>query len=197
MKRRVLILMILCAAPLTVAADSPLTSTPWHKAYLDIPQVKAASTGYKLTSRLARYLTDRSISLDKRAALVNALGWHPNGKENSRRLKKFLLRSRPQWQRRMPVDIALLYWYLAAMDRYQTPCTAAEKIRTLYLQMKDNQSAALLQLLVGSQQLLFTDWDPIWPAAQLVLTRHFSSGRIRQPALQIISNYMRFFKNSD
>lgn len=196
MKNRILKLFVTallssCISPL--AADSPLTSTPWHRAYLDLPAVRTAASTFKLTHKLARFLGDRRIPLDRRAALVNALGWHPNGKDNHLRFRKWLQQHRPAWINDAPPDIRLLYAYLQAMDRYQSPGRVVQPAQQALAGLPGSQAAAIVAMLIRSQQLLFSDWTPIWPAARKALTQHYQKDRLRPAALTIISNYMRFY----
>ena len=52
-------------------ADSPLTSTDFYKAYLDVPIVKkAADNPNKLTKEMMEYLYDDKNPLDIRIALL-------------------------------------------------------------------------------------------------------------------------------
>ena len=77
-----LLILILLISQYTFA-DSPLTSTDFHKAYLDVPLIKKTtnSTGV-LTDEVFEYLTSKN-SLDKKVALINALKWNIDGKKNS------------------------------------------------------------------------------------------------------------------
>lgn len=61
-------------------ADSPLTSTEFYKAYLDVPIVKASSDNpKKLSDEAKAYLYDENNPLDVKIALINALGWDIDG----------------------------------------------------------------------------------------------------------------------
>ena len=71
-----------------IYADSPLTSTDFYRAYLDVPIVKkAADSPGKLTQEMMEYLHDDKNPLDKRIALVNAVGWNI---ENQSTLKDYI-----------------------------------------------------------------------------------------------------------
>ena len=72
------ILFVLSIIP--VLADSPLTSTDFYRAYLDVPIVKkTAENPNKLTKEMMEYLYNDKNPLDIRMALVNAVGWHFDG----------------------------------------------------------------------------------------------------------------------
>ena len=58
-------------------ADSPLTSTDFYLAYLDVPIVKAAADHPNvLTEEMMAFLHDDANPLDVRMALINAVGWN-------------------------------------------------------------------------------------------------------------------------
>lgn len=57
-----------------VLADSPLTSTPFYTAYMDIPQVKAATEAEALNKESIAFLSG-SHPIDQKMALINALSW--------------------------------------------------------------------------------------------------------------------------
>ena len=58
-----------------INADSPITSTDFYKAYLHIPEVEEAHTIGVLSEGIAEYLLNSDNSLDKKAAVINALSW--------------------------------------------------------------------------------------------------------------------------
>ena len=61
-------------------ADSPLTSTDFYKAYLDVPIVAAAAKNPgKLSNEAKAYLFDDNNPLDVKLALINAVGWRMEG----------------------------------------------------------------------------------------------------------------------
>ena len=64
-------------------ADSPLTSTPISNAYEDLEIVKKAKASGEMNSEFALFLHNESNPIDKKAALINALGWDFNGKKNA------------------------------------------------------------------------------------------------------------------
>ncbi|MBL0106070.1 MAG: hypothetical protein IPP52_01920 [Ignavibacteria bacterium] len=62
-------------------ADSPLTSTPISNVYEDLEIVKKAKASGEMNSEFALFLHNESNPIDKKAALINALGWDFNGKK--------------------------------------------------------------------------------------------------------------------
>jgi len=74
----------------TSSADSPITATNFHKAYLDVKIVKEASETQLLTRKMAEYLVDPSNPIDLKAALINALSWEKNAEKNFKYFAQFI-----------------------------------------------------------------------------------------------------------
>lgn len=80
MKKVYFVLVMMISATQICFADSPLTSTEFYKAYLDVPIVKAAADNPKKLSEEAKtYLFDEGNPLDVKIALINAVGWDVDG----------------------------------------------------------------------------------------------------------------------
>jgi hypothetical protein len=76
MKKIYFVLVVMISAAQMCFADSPLTSTEFYKAYLDVPIVKAAADNpKKLSEEAMAYLFDERNPLDVKIALINAVGW--------------------------------------------------------------------------------------------------------------------------
>ena len=61
-------------------ADSPLTSTDFYKAYLDVPMVlEAMHSNGQVTNGMMEFMIDDTNSLDVKLAIINAIGWQNKG----------------------------------------------------------------------------------------------------------------------
>jgi hypothetical protein len=68
----------------TCFADSPLTSTPFYKGYLDVAIIKeAAKSNGKITEKQLQFLTNSKNTIAIKLALINSLGWDVKGKSNA------------------------------------------------------------------------------------------------------------------
>ncbi len=117
----VTILLILCISQFLVHADTPITSTSFHKAYEDIPEVKKAVKQKILDDELAAFLLNEKTPLDYAAAVINALSWDFDGKNNTQYLIKYLTkqdRTIPERLETLEVSGRILFvlGYLRAMD---------------------------------------------------------------------------------
>jgi hypothetical protein len=78
--KKTLLLLLLTFSINTVFADSPLTSTDFYKAYLDIQMVQDASASKgRITNEMMEYLDDETNALDVKLAVINAIGWEHKG----------------------------------------------------------------------------------------------------------------------
>jgi hypothetical protein len=115
--------LIVLGAPRTARADSPLTSTDFYEAYLDVPMVARAHAVGHMTPEIAVYLESPVNPLDARVAVVNALGWDFHGKQDADTF------ARLAWGRPAAAvipaplrgDELLVLGYLEVMDDYFHP----------------------------------------------------------------------------
>ncbi len=75
MKKTIFIILILSFVN-TALADSPLTSTEFYKAYIDVPEIKeAANSDGKLSDNFFTFLISNKNDIDVKIGLINALKW--------------------------------------------------------------------------------------------------------------------------
>ena len=80
-----LLLLLLTFSINSVFADSPLTSTDFFKAFMDISMVQDASTSKgRITNEMMEYLDNEANPLDVKLAIINAIGWDHKGVMNSK-----------------------------------------------------------------------------------------------------------------
>ena len=64
-------------------ADSPITTTKFFKAYLDVKMVERAHLEGVMGLEIAEFLTSPENPIDVKAAVINALSWKFDGKSNA------------------------------------------------------------------------------------------------------------------
>lgn len=80
MRKLVLLLGLIIGSLSSCLADSPLTSISFFPAYLDVPIIKETSQKPgKLSEKAMAFLYNDANPLDKRLALINAVGWDFDG----------------------------------------------------------------------------------------------------------------------
>jgi len=73
--KKLILSLITILSIITTFADSPITSVVFHTSYSDIPEVKLALEGGKLTTELMAYLSNESNNAAHKLAVINALSW--------------------------------------------------------------------------------------------------------------------------
>lgn len=217
MKTRILILICLLAA-FNALADSPLTSTFFAGAYSDIPMINELITQrnhkeihkFQLTEAHIKFFDNNAISLDKKVALINALGWGES--ENIQLMKGHLMKKYKLQQMvldsilQVPVyenqdfyepakvisnDDLLLLAYVQAMHDYFHPMNA---FQCAYRATINNPISAATGYVFGLIQAQFyMDIDPC--SIYLVMlsareARSYSEDFLRPDALTSIFSYI-------
>lgn len=113
-----------------VFADSPITSTNFYQAYLDIQIVKEAFTSKGVMSNaMFDYIDDDSNPLDVKLAIINAIGWEHKGVKNNKIFFMYVMKKKNyqseftkndyitfKWN--ATSDELICYAYMKAMDNY-------------------------------------------------------------------------------
>lgn len=210
MKKFFLILSLMVMSVTFSFADSPLTSTDFYTAYLDVPIVKkAAEKRNVLTEEMMAYLHDDSNPLDVKMALINAVGWdfdrmstfpdymsyctlhYPKERYNHPQDK--IVTYQDVWEHASPDQLAVLV-YLRAMAEYDNPARAYDFVEIAMGNPIDKQSFMLPMGLVIAQIALYLgDWGNIYPAMNYYLFSPETQD-MRPEAIKIIMDYIDLYK---
>jgi len=141
--KTIITLFIFSLAINSVFADSPLTSTVFYKAYMDIPIVQKASNAKgSLSGEELEYLYNNINPLDVKLALINAKSWDHAGISNSQSFLMYVMKNK-KYKTELGDDLLafkllatsneqICYAYLRAFDNYFDviyACEIAEEAR--------------------------------------------------------------------
>ena len=150
--------LMLCTLTLLIfnqaKADSPLTSTPFYQAYNEIPIIYQAEQKKILTYEFAAYLSSGAVSIDKKAALINALGWSVDGQNNYELYYAFLKNKYKKEQLNIAtisVDEIFCCGYLMAMDDYFHPEPAVQMLETARRKKPNSYTITMVEGLCLAQ----------------------------------------------
>ncbi len=171
-------------------ADSPVTSTPFSKAYYNVDIVEEASRRNTITADMAKYLADANNPIDVKAAIINALSWDVNGKNNAERYCQLIYGKTLK-----DLDVAALsgdqqfcIGYLLAMDDIYFETTAAmEYLRMARSNMSDSLTVAILTFLVETMNEVSYDWQE---QLNEILADTSLNGDLKEDAIKVITDYM-------
>lgn len=209
-KKSFLLFCIILLAYQISFADSPLTSTKFYKAYLDVPIVKNASENPKKLSEEAKaYLFDESNPLDVKIALINAVGWDIEGLPTYSEYIEYCFGHYPREKYNIPEDKRLtvediyntvsceqmaVLVYLHAMADYNDT-KSNYSFMEYAMQTPINKQSFMLPmgLIVAQTALDLDDWENIYPA----MNYYVNSPEIkdmRSEAIIIVMDYINEYK---
>ena len=188
------LLTLAVAWPGRVRADSPLTSTDFHQAYADLPQVARAVASGTLDDELADYLLSPGTSYDEAAAVMNALGWDVDGKDNHLRLLRRLKATDPQAFERFrsgrgSTRVLFAVGYLWAMGDYFDTRRAELLLAQARRQAPEFFAISLLHALVVAQSKDVSDWCEVFKGPRETVARYPNGLEMRRKAVEIVLEY--------
>lgn len=159
--KRIFVTVFSSLLVISAFADSPLTSTPFYQAYNEIPIIFKASQKGVLTNEFAQYLSSPAVSIDKKAALINALGWDVDGKNNNF-LYYTYLKNKYKKDSLLLTDITadehFCVVYLGVMDDYLHPENWIDHMLSAWEKNNKSYTINIIAALVSSQICLDLQW---------------------------------------
>ena len=177
-------------------ADSPLTSTDFWTAYKDVPEVVTAHDIERLNTTLAYYLLSKA-PLDKKAAVINALSWNYNGKQNASLFlevaaMKYKTSDPEQTEFRLKPDERFCLGYLMALDNYFEVKPALLTLRQARRQLPHSFTVAIVTELVEAQHNFAA--MKLWQYVEPVFADHHLRQDLRPKAREVIFDYMALYR---
>ena len=200
-KRRIVIAaqLVLFISLGILYADSPITSTPFYTAYSDIEMVRIAEKSGVLTLSIARYFSSTTNPIDVKAAVINALSWDIEGKNNAELFFEFLedfykedidsVTLEP-----LSVDEIFCLGYLMAMDDYFYVYEALDVLYTAWDLNDTSFTISIILAIVEAQDAMDFDWCEVWLLTEGVLFDKTLKKDMRDEAIEIIVDYMKLYE---
>jgi len=201
MRSPLIALAILLLWPMLANADSPITSTDFHKAYMDIKMVEVAAEAKTINPDIAAFLMNSKIPLDIKAAVINALSWDINGKKNAELFKiylglKYRIRAKDLKISKLNGDELFCLGYLTVMDDYFRPEVAIPILEKSRKKNPDSFTVAIILALAKAQRAMDSDWCNVWNPVRQVFDDETLARDMRPEAGKIIYDYMVLYKQS-
>ena len=181
-------------------ADSPLTSTSFADSYSDSPYVFIAKgAGQDLPEVLLEFLSDPQSPVDERLAVINQLGWDPEGMTTSVQMFEYLLKryqveAEDLWALLDAGTMAVLA-YAEAMSNYFDVSTAST-LAQLAVEMNEDKSfsIAMVAALIDAQVYLDSDWGLVYKVVADVVADRTLVRDMRQSAVDSIMSYIDLYE---
>ena len=163
----------------TVFADSPLTSTDFYKAYMDIPMVQEASLlKGSMTNEMMEYIDNDVNPLEIKLAIINAIGWEHKGMMVSKMYFMFVM-NKKKYKTEFGGEFSAFKWnatrdelicfsYMKALDNYFDVVDAFEMAGEAVRKYPDSFAVNMIYNLIKSQGL--TSFGEYCYASKLFLT---------------------------
>jgi len=182
-------------------ADSPATSTPFSQAYLDCEIVRQAGDQGVLTDDMCRFLTDLNIPIDHKAALINALSWAFEGKDNGERFSRYLFKKYRFQTKKLPLyglngSELMCLGYLKLLDDYFHPEPALIILEKAVKIKSSSFTVHIVNAIARGQVAFDSDWCRIWKYAEAVFGDASLTPDMRPDAIQIIRDYLILYQES-
>lgn len=196
----VIILKLLFMFPAVSYADSPITATDFYEAYLDVKMVQRAHLEGVMGIEIAEFLSTPENPIDAKAAVINALSWRFEGKNNAELYTYYLglLYHMPITELDtdfLSADEIFCLGYLTAMDNYFHPENAIPLLEEAHKLMKDSFTVSIVLALAKAQIAFEMDWCEVWKLIERVLENRALKQDLRPEATKIIVDYMILYKD--
>ncbi len=199
-QRKYFLLVIMVIVSAFAKADSPITSTPIYQAYLENPYVSLALKKGVLNDTIAGYLLNDTVSIDKKAAVINALGWDFNGKNNATEFFKYI-QKKYNFSKAFDLDgvsgdDVFCLGYLTIMDNYFETEKPIKILKIAKTKNPKSYTVNIILALVEAQKAMDTDWCAVWRLAASVKDNGNLVYDMDTNAVKIIFDYMELYESS-
>lgn len=195
--RLITFLFILIIAFTTSKADSPLTSTPISEAYSNLDIVVKAEKKGKMTMEFAKFLHSSDNTIDEKAALINAIGWSIDGKDNAALYAKYIFHEKLTKLNLKDLEGEDLFCigYLQALDDYFNPAKSFPYFEEGAKKIRNSLTFDLIYTLAKAQNIMDDgDWCEIWNMTYRTLNDKSLYRDLKEAAIKIIRDYMILYK---
>ena len=181
-------------------ADSPLTSTPFYKGYMDLEIIKNATKSKGTISKeQLEYLTDSKNPIAVKLALINCLGWNFKGQSNASKYIKYVYRFNPKINNQNFIHKAtpeelICYAYLKAMDNYFNIQFASKFASQAKLKAPTSFSIQLIGTLIQVQGTNQKNWCSVYTKINQVRTNKKLKLDLRPKSVNTIYGYIDSYK---
>lgn len=199
-------LALLFLFPKTNYADSPITSTPFFEAYMDVEIVQKAKAEGIINPKIVEYLSSPSNPVDIKAAVINALSWGKNNAELFVSHLAYLKMGKPlssldseqvnQFSDSLSADEIFSTGYLQAMDNYTHPENAITMLEQAKEKKSESFTVNIVLAIVKAQKAMDSDWTQVWKLTEQVLQDKTLKQDLRLEAKKIIVDYMSLYRDA-
>ena len=187
-------------------ADSPLTSTDFYHAYLDVPVV-ASYVESEMNEDIFNILHSDEYEVDVKVAIINAMGWTFEGQDNAAVYMYFYIDASgldAVASDDMSGEELLCLAYMVSMDDYfsMSPIepggsgvfgmSGVELAEAAAERTPDDFTVRLISALILSQKAMDSDWGKIYEVVDFVMKEALVRN-MRDEAIDNIMDYIGLY----
>lgn len=201
MKKNILLIFILLTSFVSLLADSPITSTAFYKAYQDNEMVKSvAKSSGEINPTICDYLNTKSISIDKKVAVINALSWQHAGVSNSDKYLNYIIEknkriSLENYLQKCNEEQLICIAYLKAMDDYFDVKEALKIADKAIEKNPKSFTIHIIHALIKAQFVFDENWCKVYQVADKVRKKTKLKQDLKTAAVQIIFDYLILYES--
>jgi len=183
-------------------ASSPLSDIKFYMAYQSNEMVQLAEQQGFLDGKIAYYLNDETVSIDQKAAVINALDWGEKGKNNTDTYKMVLGRKYGKSYENLDItDLSgtetFCLGYMLFMDNNVNNNEALTALEKASKKMASSYTVNVFTALADAQSLLDNkDECNAWKTCNAVRTNTSLTQDLNSEAVRIIFAKVDNYKNS-
>lgn len=196
---RILLLTIVCFLSSFTHADSPITSTDIAQSYKDEAMVsKALESDGNLTDEYCNFIFNKENELGARIAVINALSWDSNGKNNFSFALEYLMRTKKvkesNYLKKLKGDDLICLAYIKVMDDYFKVDEALKIAEIAKNKLKNSYTGHIIHALIKAQSDFDKDWCDCWKVCNDVRINKALVQDMKASAQTSIFEYMDLYK---
>jgi hypothetical protein len=186
------------SASAIVRADSPITSCDLSLAYADVPEVKRAAEKKRLDDELSAYLVAPGTPLDRKAAVVSALGFRsePVGEADALARRSYGGSLEKVKRDALRADDLFVLGYLLALDDYDHPRRGLAFLDAARKKAPESLTIALVNALVRAQSVSGTVPCSTWRTVIAPLRDPKATVDLRKGAVDAIFDYVVLYRDA-
>ena len=154
-----------------------------------------------LDKKIAKFLMKESAPLHHKAAVINAMGWNSNGKNNAELLLDHLVKKRKigdnekDFEKLTAQDLFCM-GYCMAMDNYFDVEDAASVLAIASSRLNNNFTVRFIHALVMAQIAFDVDWCDVWKLVSEVEQNKSLERDMKPTAINIVMEYISLYRDS-
>ena len=202
---RYLLLAVLIMSTIA-SADSPLTSTPFHEAYTELPEV-AGAVEAGMSREIYDLLMSDQYPLDVKMAVINAMGWTFEGQDNAARFMEYYMADHEKvvvYEDYMSGEELALLAYMVSMDDYFSMgpiepgaegvlgMTGVDLAHAAAARAPEDFTVRMISALILAQEAMDYDWGYVFEVVDFVM-KEAQERNMREEAIDIIMDYIGLY----